>query len=201
MLTTTGQIRDERIAGERVSVDRLQLSVGRDRRRLERLVPLAQLVAPDLAFPHLFRTREPLRNLLFGDELRRSVREAVDVHDHLRRERGAVVRQELGTAAPKRPRVNLHPVPRERPREMHRIQDPRPGTRRLVLKLRRTATRHCCPPGRAPARLLPHAPGRVSPDHRAPGKCLPGIVRLRPCSPRRGSPIRTRNEARGGRAR
>ena len=41
VLATAREIRDQLVVGERVGVDRLQLAVGLDRGRLERLVPLA----------------------------------------------------------------------------------------------------------------------------------------------------------------
>ena len=48
------EVRDELVVGERVGVDGLDLSVLRDRRRLDLLVPLAQLLAPELLGEHLF---------------------------------------------------------------------------------------------------------------------------------------------------
>ena len=73
------EVRDQLVVGERVGVDRLQLAVGLDRGRLERLVPLAELLAPDLALPHLLGAREALRDLVVGCRMHRAVREAVDV--------------------------------------------------------------------------------------------------------------------------
>ena len=79
VLATAGQVRDQTVVGEGVGVDRLQLAMDPDRGRLERLVPLAQLLAPDLALPHLLGAREALRDLVLGCRVHRVVREAVDV--------------------------------------------------------------------------------------------------------------------------
>ena len=167
VLATAREIRDQLVVGEGVGVDRLQLAMGLDRGRLERLVPLAQLLAPDLALPHLFGAGEALRDLVVGCRPHRVVREAVDVLRLQRLERSPVERHELMRAPAERLGVHLRPVPRHRSREMHRVQVPRPGTGRLEVKRRRTVSGHawpsrvvCRPAGAAPRQSI--LTGRVS---------------------------------------
>ena len=145
VLATAGQVRDQTVVGEGVGVDRLQLAMDPDRSRLERLVPLAQLVAPDLALPHLLGAREALRDLVLGCRMHRVVRESVHVLDLQRLEEHPVVRHELMRSTAERLGVHLREVPRDRTREMHRVQIPRTGAGRLVLIRRRTLCGHCGP--------------------------------------------------------
>ena len=71
-------MRGEGGVGEPVGIDRLQLAVRLHRRRLERLVPVAKLLAPILPPEDLFRTLEALWELAFRNR-RALVPEAVDV--------------------------------------------------------------------------------------------------------------------------
>ena len=66
VVAAAAEVLDELVVRERVRVDRLELAMLRDRRRLGRLVPLAELLAPQLAGEDLLRAREPLRDLLLG---------------------------------------------------------------------------------------------------------------------------------------
>jgi hypothetical protein len=50
-----------------------------NRSRLERLIPLAQLIAPQLLREHLLRALEALRHLFRRDRPRRVVGEAVHI--------------------------------------------------------------------------------------------------------------------------
>ena len=65
-----------------------------------------------------------------------------DLH---RLEEHPVVRHELMRATAERLGVHLRQVPRDRTREMHRVQVPRTGAGRLVLIRRRTLCGHCGP--------------------------------------------------------
>ena len=75
----------------------------RDRGRLVGLVPLAQLLAPELAGEDLLRPREALRDLLLGSRQHRLVADAVDVA-HLRARRSASRRTTRSRRCPSRTR-------------------------------------------------------------------------------------------------
>src|SRR5437016_2104021 len=119
-----------------------------DRGRLERLVPLAELLPPDLLLPDFLRARETLRDLVLGCGVPRAVREAVDVLRFHRLEERPVVRHELVRAPAERRGVHLGPVARHRTRVVHRVEVPRPWTGRLVLKRRRALYGHAFPSSR-----------------------------------------------------
>ena len=71
VIAATRQIRDQVLVGERVGIDRLQLAVRLDRSGLGRLIPLAELLTPELPLEDLFRALEALRDLVVGDRHRR----------------------------------------------------------------------------------------------------------------------------------
>ncbi len=142
VVATAGQVGDQRVVGEHVRVDRLQLAMGLDRGRLERLVPLAQLLAPDLLLPDLFRAGETLWDLVVGRRPHRVVREAVDVLRLHRLDRRPEVPHELTRAPAERFGMHFRPIARHGTREVHRVQVPRPRAGSLVVPRRRILSRH-----------------------------------------------------------
>ena len=130
------QILDQLLVGEAGGIDRLQRAVRLDRVGLDPLVPVAKLLAPELALHHLGRALEAGGDLLLRDRHHRPVAEPVDVRRSQRAHQHAVEACEVAGAARERRRVNLLPVARHRPREVHRVALPVAWSRRLESQLR-----------------------------------------------------------------
>ncbi len=131
----TRQMRDQVLVGELIGIDRLELAMRLDRGRLDRLVPVAKLLAPELPLDDLFRTLEAPRNLGLRNRPHRLVREALDVRHLEGVEQHPVEAGEIADAALEGLRVGLDPVLRHRTRKMNGFELPRPGARRLEAKL------------------------------------------------------------------
>src|SRR5436305_7240312 len=108
--------------------------MGSDRRRLEHLVPIAQLVAPELALEHFAAALYSFRELLIRDREPRGVRESVDVRVLQPGEQNPVEPHEFLRAALHRLTVHLSPVARHWARKVNRVQGPRTRTGRLERK-------------------------------------------------------------------
>ena len=135
VIAAAGQVLSQLPVGQLLGVERLESAVRPDRLGLERLIPLPELVAPELLVEHLLRPRKALRRLVGRDRPRRVVGEAVDVPVRNRVQEHSVVARELGEATLERFRVHFGPVARGRTREMDALELPRTGARRLELKL------------------------------------------------------------------
>ena len=139
VLGAAPEVGDELVVGERVGVDRLDVAMRGDRGRLGRLVPFAQLLAPELVGPDLLGAREALGDLLVGRGLHLVVPEAVHVGHLETADDHPVVAGEVAGAGPERVGVHLRPVARRRAGEVHRVLVPVPRARRLELQVGR-----CC---------------------------------------------------------
>src|SRR5207249_1082357 len=121
------QVRGEGIVGESVGVDRLQLPVRLHRGRLERLVPVAQLLPPELPLIDLLRTLEAPGELSFRNRPHDLVGEAVDVRHFERVDQHAVIAGELARPALEGRGMDLDPVARRRARKMDGVELPEAG--------------------------------------------------------------------------
>ena len=136
--TTAGQIGDQLLVGERVGIDCLQLPVRPDRGRLDGLVPVLELLAPEFLLEDFFRPLESHRNFLRRNRMHGPVDEAVDELvlepvDHHPIEAGEVL-----NAAPERLGMGFGQVARHGPGKVDGIELPRTGARRLETKFGRT---------------------------------------------------------------
>src|SRR5207248_10616356 len=113
-----------------------QRSVSPDRGRLERLVPVTKLLSPILPLEDLFRPPEAFRELILRNRPHDAVPEAVDVPHLERLDQHAVRAGELARTTPEGRRMELHPVPRRRPREVNGVELPGAWARGLEAKLR-----------------------------------------------------------------
>ena len=96
------EVLDQLAVRQRVGIDRLELAVLADRRRLGALVPLAQLLAPQLALEHLLGPLEARRELVLRQR---------DVRACRRSRRGTRTRAcrraaRRSASAPRKPRLN-----------------------------------------------------------------------------------------------
>jgi hypothetical protein len=136
VVAATRQILDQLLVGEAAGIDRLQRAVRLDRVRLDRLVPVAKLLSPELALHHLRRALEAGRDLLLGERHHRAVAEPVDVGRSQRVDQHPVEACEVAGAAPVGRRMNFRPVARHRPRDVHGVALPEAWRRRLESQLR-----------------------------------------------------------------
>src|SRR5262249_55210708 len=123
------QVRGQVIVGERVGVDRLQCAVSPDRGRLDRLVPVAELLAPELPLEDFFRAAEALRNIGLGGRPHGLVREAVHVLELQTVQQQSVGATELLRPAEQGFGMGFDPVPRRRTRKVNGVEFPESGTR------------------------------------------------------------------------
>src|SRR5215212_5186794 len=101
-----------------------------DRGGLERLVPLAKLLSPELALEDLLRPPEALRDLALRNRDERLVDEAVDVPVLQGVDQHSVEAGELAETPHEGLGVHPGPVARHGAREVNRVQVPRTGPRR-----------------------------------------------------------------------
>ena len=135
VVAAAAEVRLQLVVRERVRVDRLELAMRRDRRRLGDVVPLVQLLTPELAVEHLVRAREALRDLLVRRRQHALVAEAVHVRHREPAHQHPVVAGEVGGAAGERGRMNLGPVARQRARKVDGVLFPEAGSGRRELRL------------------------------------------------------------------
>ena len=136
--TAAPQIGDQLLVGERVGIDCLQLPVRPDRGRLDGLVPVLELLAPEFLPEDLLRPLESHRNLLRRNRMHGHVGEAVDVLVLERVDHHPVEAGEVLNAAPERLGMGFGPVARHGPGKVDGIELPRTGARRLETKLGRS---------------------------------------------------------------
>src|SRR5438093_12230421 len=103
--------------------------------RLERLVPLAKLLSPELPLENLLGALETPRDLIFRNRPHDLVREAVDVRHFERADQHAVGSGELARTALEGCGMKLGPVSRSRARKVNGVELPEAGTRGLEAKL------------------------------------------------------------------
>jgi hypothetical protein len=135
VVSTTRQLCDQVLVGQLVGIDRLQLAVSLDRGRLDRLIPVTELLSPELPLEHFFRTLVALRDVAFRRRPHCLVRKAVNVLALERVEQNPVEAHEILNAAPKCLRMDLCPVARHRSRKVDRVELPRAGAGGLETKL------------------------------------------------------------------
>src|ERR1700749_4157537 len=100
-----------------------------DRGRLDRLIPLTQLVTPQLLRPHFLRALQPRWDLVLREAGRSPVGETVDVPDLARADHHPVETPVLRDAPRERLGVKLRPIPRDRARKVDGINRPASGAR------------------------------------------------------------------------
>src|SRR5262245_41151287 len=124
-------MRSEGIVGESLGIDRLQLLVSLHRGRLERLVPVTQLLPPEFPLVYLLRALEAPGELLFRSRSHNLVREAVDVGHLQRVDQHAVEAGEFARTALEGRGMKLNPVARHRAWEVNGVELPEAGFRGL----------------------------------------------------------------------
>lgn len=149
VLLTAGQVCDQSLVGEFAHLNRLQLAVNPDRGGLRSVVPLPQLLAPDLVLPHHLRPSEALRDVALRYRMDRVVCEPVDVLRLHRFDEGPAVRHEFTCATAEGLRVRFGEVPRRRARKVDGVEAPRTRARRLEVKRWRHRCSHVSLPGLA----------------------------------------------------
>ena len=127
MVTAPNEISDQFSVREAVGVDGLNLPVGGDRRGLAILVPVAELLAPELLVVDLLGSFEALRYLRLGRKRETVVGEPVDVGDFHAAQQHPVVAGEIARTLFKGLRMGLGKVASHRTREVHGILGPRAG--------------------------------------------------------------------------
>lgn len=139
VVAAAAQVGHQGVIGERLKIDGLDGAVGLDRRRLERPVPVAQLLPPDLLGERRLGPGKALGDL--GRIKRRHplVGEAVDVGHLERVDQHPVGAGELAGAALEGWRVDGAPVAGGRPGEVNRIEFPEAGAGGIEAKLGRGA--------------------------------------------------------------
>jgi hypothetical protein len=131
VVVATPQMRDQVFVGKLVWIDRLQLPVSLDRGRLDRLVPIAKLLSPELPLEDFFRALQALRDVVLRDRPHCPVSEAVDVLVLEGVDQHPVEAYEVLNAAPECLGMGLCPVARRRSRPVDRVELPRAGAGRL----------------------------------------------------------------------
>src|SRR5205807_4050969 len=120
----------EKVFGrEPLKIGRDQLPAPGDRLRLLHLVPIAEVVTPELLLEGFGCTREPLGDLLRLDRHHRAVAESVQVSGLHRAEEGAVASHRLAETADERLRLELLFVESRWARIVDRVGRPGAGTR------------------------------------------------------------------------
>ncbi len=135
MFAAARDVRDEFLVGEGVGIDRLELAVLRDGGWLVGLVPLAQLLTPELSGQHLLGALEALRDLRLRSGHYELVGHAVDVLHSQSTDHHPVEACKVGGAAGERRGVHFLPVAGHRPREVDGVELVEPGSRGFEAQL------------------------------------------------------------------
>ncbi len=139
VVAAAAQIDDQLRVGEGVRMDRLQLTVRGDGGRFALVVPIAQLLPPDLLGEDLFGAPKALGDFGFRSRQHLSIGETVDVAHLEAVDDQPVVAGEVVGAFLEREWMRVLEVARHRAREMHRVLGPRPWARRFETQVIRGA--------------------------------------------------------------
>ena len=125
------QVVHQLLVAQRIGIHRLDLVVGLHGGRLADLVPLLRLVAPQPALEHVRGALDAVGEGLGRHRDHLPVGEPVGVGGHPGLERDAVERHHVAVPEAERRRVHLGPVGGHRAGEVHRVEVPGTGSRRL----------------------------------------------------------------------